>query len=116
LLQLQRELSASGTWFVGFVTVYGGRAAQVFERPQVQHTPRIACNVSDSVRLQVQNRIDDLAMVFERLQAMVTGQDPLATALFFWRMLLLAAALWLAGPERLLFGWWCWEVSGTDQV
>jgi hypothetical protein len=60
--------------------------------------------------LQVQNRIDDLAMVFERLQAMVTGQDPLATALFFWRMLLLAAALWLAGPGRLLFGWWCWEV------
>ncbi|WIA19754.1 hypothetical protein OEZ85_005670 [Tetradesmus obliquus] len=62
------------------------------------------------ISLQVQNRIDDLAMVFERLQAMVTGQDPLATALFFWRSLLLAAALWLAGPGVLLFGWWCWEV------
>jgi hypothetical protein len=34
-----------------------------------------------SACLQVQNRIDDLAMVFERLQATVTGQDPLATAL-----------------------------------
>lgn len=40
--------------------------------------------------LQVQNRIDDIAMAFERLHAMVTGQDPLATALFFWRCLLLA--------------------------
>jgi len=62
------------------------------------------------VPLQVQNRIDDIAMAFERLQAMVGGQDPLATALFFWRCLLLAAALWLAGPGPLLFTWWCWEV------
>jgi hypothetical protein len=37
--------------------------------------------------VQVQNRIDDIAMAFERLHAMVTGQDPLATALFFWRCL-----------------------------
>ncbi|KAF8062936.1 RASA4 [Scenedesmus sp. PABB004] len=56
------------------------------------------------ISLQVQNRIDDIAM------AMVTGQDPLATALFFWRCLLLAAALWAVGPGTLIFAWWCWEV------
>jgi hypothetical protein len=43
------------------------------------------------IALAVQNRIDDIAMAFERLHAMVTGQDPLATALFFWRCLLGAA-------------------------
>jgi hypothetical protein len=46
---------------------------------------------------QVQNRIDDIAMAFERLHAMVTGQDPLATALFFWRCLIGAT-----GKQ------WCW--------
>lgn len=50
-------------------------------------TSTTPCHVS---LLQVQNRIDDIAMAFERLHAMVTGQDPLATAIFFWRCLLLA--------------------------
>lgn len=54
---------------------------------------------------QVQNRIDDIAMAFERLHAMVTGQDPLATALFFWRCLLLATGVcwgWVGEGEG---GW-----------
>jgi hypothetical protein len=59
---------------------------------------------------QVQNRIDDLACIFERLRAMMGGQDPLATALFFGRCLLIAAAAWLVGYRRLLFAAWCWEV------
>jgi hypothetical protein len=59
---------------------------------------------------QVQNRIDDLAMGFERLRAMVVGQDPLATALFFSRCLLIAAAACVLGAGRLAFAWWCWEV------
>lgn len=58
---------------------------------------------------QVQNRIDDLASVFERLAALFGGQDPLATALFCSRLLLLAALLCLLGWARLLFAWWCWE-------
>ena len=49
-------------------------------------------------------------MVSERLHALFTGQDPLATALFFWRMLLIAAAMWFFGLGPLLFAWWCWEV------
>lgn len=49
---------------------------------------------------QVQNCIDDIAMAFERLHAMVTGQDPLATALFFWRCLLLATGVCLGGWAR----------------
>lgn len=36
--------------------------------------------------------------------------DPLATALFYSRCLLLALGLWLLGPGRLVFSWWCWEV------
>ncbi|KAI8466274.1 MAG: hypothetical protein J3K34DRAFT_66688 [Monoraphidium minutum] len=61
------------------------------------------------VSLQVQNRIDDLASGFERLRAMVGGQDPLATALFFARCLAAAAAAWALGPGRAAFAWWCWE-------
>eukprot|EP00877_Chromochloris_zofingiensis_P014361 jgi/Chrzof1/9179/Cz03g38260.t1 len=60
--------------------------------------------------VQVQNKIDDVAMTFERLRAMVTGQDPLATALFFWRCLLIATALYLVGPGWLVFVWWCWDI------
>jgi hypothetical protein len=49
-------------------------------------------------------------MHFERLRAMVSGQDPLATALFFTVACVLAGALLLVGPGPLVFGWWCWEV------
>lgn len=41
---------------------------------------------------------------------MVTGADPLATAVFYARCLAVAVALWAVGLRLLLFSWTCWEV------
>jgi hypothetical protein len=61
------------------------------------------------IALMVQNRTDDIATAFERLRAMVVGVDPLATALFYSRCLMVAGAMLVFGGRRLLFAWWCWE-------
>jgi hypothetical protein len=61
------------------------------------------------VSLQVQNKIDDLATGFERLHSLVTGQDVVATAIFYSRVLALAVVVVFVGGRRVAFAWWCWD-------
>jgi hypothetical protein len=61
------------------------------------------------VSLAVQNRIDDIASICERLTAMAGGHDSLAAALFYGRLLAAAAAAAAFGARRAAFAWWCWE-------
>lgn len=50
----------------------------------------------------MQNVLDNLATALERLQALLTWQDPVATGILVGALLLLSAATWLLGLPAVL--------------
>ena len=53
---------------------------------------------------QVQNVLDTFATALERVQALLTWRDPMASAILLATLLVLAAATWLVGLPVVLAG------------